>query len=51
MPNKEKVGKVTRQAGDGDCQVEAEGFERHNEEAALPVVAGTARSMGIDVLD
>lgn len=50
MPNKEKVGKVTRKQVLEICKMKANDLNAVNEEAAFRVVAGTARSMGIDVV-
>jgi large subunit ribosomal protein L11 len=48
-PNKEKVGKVTRQQVMEIVKLKAKDLNASKEEAAFRVVAGTARSMGIDV--
>jgi len=50
-PNKEKVGKVTRQQVLEIVKLKAKDLNATSEEAAFRVVAGTARSMGIDVTD
>lgn len=49
-PNKEKVGKVTRQQMLDIVKLKQKDLNALNEEAAIRVVAGTARSMGIDVV-
>lgn len=51
VPNREKVGKLTRKdlqaiAGDKMQDMNAESLE-----AAINIVAGTARSMGIDIVE
>jgi large subunit ribosomal protein L11 len=51
MPNKEKVGKVTRQQVLEIVKLKTKDLNATNEEAAFRVVAGTARSMGIEVQD
>ena len=50
-PNKDKVGKVTRKQVLDIVKLKFKDMNTTNEEAAFRVVAGTARSMGIDVLD
>jgi large subunit ribosomal protein L11 len=50
-PNKEKVGKVTRQQVLEIVKLKAPDLNATNPEAAFRVIAGTARSMGIEVLD
>src|SRR5207302_11109585 len=49
MHNKEKVGKVTRKQVMEIVKMKLKDMNATNEEAAFRVVAGTARSMGIDV--
>jgi large subunit ribosomal protein L11 len=49
-PNKEKVGKVTRQQVMDIVKLKAKDLNATSEEAAFRVIAGTARSMGIEVL-
>jgi large subunit ribosomal protein L11 len=51
MPNKEKVGKVTRKQVLEIVKLKQKDLNTISEEAGYHVVAGTARSMGIDVLD
>ena len=48
-PNKEKVGKVTRKQVLEIVKLKMKDLNATNEEAAFRVVAGTARSMGIEV--
>ena len=50
VPNKEKVGKVTRKQVLEIVKMKAKDLNAVNEEAAFRVIAGTARSMGIDVV-
>ena len=50
MPNKDKVGKVTRKQILEIVKLKKEDLNATDEEAAFRVVAGTARSMGIEVL-
>jgi large subunit ribosomal protein L11 len=50
-PNKDKVGKVTRQQILEIVRTKSKDLNSSDEAAASRMVAGTARSMGIDVLD
>ena len=49
-PNKEKVGKVTRKQVLDIVRLKSKDLNATSEEAALRVIAGTARSMGIEVV-
>ena len=49
-PNKDKVGKVTRKQVLEIVKMKKNDLNAINEEAAFRVIAGTARSMGIDVV-
>ena len=49
-PNKDKVGKVTRKQVLDIVKMKAKDLNASDEEAAFRIVAGTARSMGIEVL-
>src|SRR5476651_264415 len=49
-PNKEKVGKVTRKQVLDIVKLKAKDLNSTSDEASFRVVAGTARSMGIDVV-
>jgi len=49
-PNKEKVGKVTRRQVLDIVKLKQKDLNAANEEAAFRIIAGTARSMGIDVV-
>ena len=51
VPNKEKVGKVTRKQVLEIVKIKAKDLNAANEDAAFRVIAGTARSMGIDVVE
>jgi large subunit ribosomal protein L11 len=51
VPNKEKVGKVTRKQVLEIVKLKASDLNAVAEEAAVRVIAGTARSMGIEVVD
>src|SRR5213592_2483698 len=48
-PNKEKVGKVTKKQVLDIVKIKFKDMNATNEEAAFRVIAGTARSMGIEV--
>ena len=48
-PNKEKVGKVNRKQVMDIVKLKMRDLNATNEEAAFRIVAGTARSMGIEV--
>lgn len=50
-PNKDKVGKVTRKQVLDIVKIKLADMNATNEDAAFRVIAGTARSMGIEVLD
>jgi len=50
-PNKEKVGKVTRKQVLDIVKMKKKDLNATSEEAAFRIVAGTARSMGIEVVD
>ena len=49
-PNKEKVGKVTRKQVLDIVKLKMKDMNATSEEAAIRVIAGTARSMGIEVV-
>ena len=49
-PNKEKVGKVTRKQILDIIKLKTKDLNANNEEAAFRMIAGTARSMGIEVV-
>jgi large subunit ribosomal protein L11 len=51
VPNKEKVGKVTRKQVQEIVKLKMVDLNATSEEAAFRVIAGTARSMGIEVTD
>jgi large subunit ribosomal protein L11 len=48
-PNKEKVGTVTRAQLLEIVRTKANDLNHHDDEAAIRIIAGTARSMGIEV--
>lgn len=51
VPHKDKVGKVTRKQILEIIKLKKDDLSTNSEEAAIRVIAGTARSMGIDVVD
>jgi len=48
-PNKDKVGKVTRKQVMEIVKLKAKDLNTSDEEAAFRIIAGTARSMGLEV--
>jgi len=48
-PNKEKVGVVTRDQLREIAEMKARDLNAHDEDAAIQIISGTARSMGIEV--
>jgi len=50
VPHKEKVGKVTRKQILEIIKMKGSDLHANSEEAAIRVISGTARSMGIDVV-
>src|SRR4030095_13523787 len=50
-PNKEKVGKVTRKQVMEIVKMKGKDLNANSDEAAFRVVSGTARSMGIEVVE
>jgi Ribosomal protein L11 len=50
-PNKEKVGKVTRKQVMDIVKMKKNDMNATSDEAAFRVVAGTARSMGIEIVN
>ena len=51
VPNRDKVGKVTRKQVLEIVKMKAKDLNASNEDAAARMIAGTARSMGIEVID
>ena len=50
-PNKTKVGKVTRKQVLEIVKVKAKDLNSRNDEAGFRIIAGTARQMGLEVVD
>ena len=51
VPNRDKVGKVTKKQLLEIARTKAKDLNARSDEAAIRVIAGTARNMGIDVVD
>jgi len=51
VPNKEKVGKVTRKQVMEIVKIKQKDLNANSEEAAFRMIAGTARNMGIEIVD
>ncbi len=51
VPNREKVGTVTRKQCAEIAKLKKKDLNSNSEEAAILIIAGTARSMGIDVIN
>lgn len=51
MPNRDKVGKVTKAQVRKIAELKMPDLNANDVEAAMAIVAGTARSMGIEVVD
>ena len=51
VPNREKVGKVTRAQVREIAKLKQQDLNASSEEAAMRMVEGTARSMGVDVTE
>lgn len=51
VPNKEKVGTVTRKQVLEICETKKNDLNAKDEDAAFHIIVGTARSMGLEVVD
>ncbi len=51
VPNKDKVGTVTRKQVLEICETKKNDLNAKDEDAAFNIIAGTARSMGLEVVD
>lgn len=51
VPNREKVGKVTRKQVLEIVEIKKNDLNAKDEDAAFNIIAGTARSMGLEVID
>jgi large subunit ribosomal protein L11 len=50
-PNKEKVGKVTRKQVMDIVKTKGKDLNSRNDEAGFRIIAGTARQMGLEIVD
>ena len=50
-PNREKVGRVTRSQLVEIAELKAPDLNAHDPDAAVQIIAGTARSMGLEVVE
>ena len=51
VPNRDKVGKLTKSQVDKIAEIKGPDLRVGSKEAAANVVAGTARSMGVDIVE
>lgn len=51
IPNREKVGKVTRKQVMEIVETKKADLNAKDEDSAYKIIAGTARSMGLDIVD
>ena len=51
VPNKDKVGKVTKAQIKEIVEIKKKDLNAENEEAAMRIIEGSARSMGIEVIN
>ncbi len=51
VPNRDKVGTVTRKQVLEICEIKKNDLNATTEDAAFHIIAGTARSMGLEVVD
>lgn len=51
VPNRDKVGKITRRQAIEIAKKKLQDMNAYDEEAAANIVLGTARSMGIDLVE
>jgi len=51
IPNKEKVGKVTAEQVQKIAQTKFKDLNAYDVEGAVKIIEGTARSMGIEIID
>ncbi len=50
-PNRNKVGKITKDQVRKICEMKKEDLNARDMDAAMMMIAGTARSMGIEIVD
>lgn len=51
VPNKEKIGRITREQLRRIAEIKAPDLNAADTDAAISMVAGTCRSMGVEVVD
>jgi large subunit ribosomal protein L11 len=51
VPNRDKVGKVTRKQLLEIARTKAKDLNSRTDEAAINIIAGTARNMGLEIVD
>jgi large subunit ribosomal protein L11 len=51
MPNRDKVGKITREQAKEICETKMKDLNARDIDAAMRMVEGTARSMGVEIID
>jgi large subunit ribosomal protein L11 len=51
VPNKDKVGKITKKQLLEIAKQKTDGLNSYDDETAIKIIAGTCRSMGVDVID
>jgi len=51
VPNRDKVGKVTKKQLLEIAKLKAKDLNSRSDEAAIRIIAGTARNMGLDVVE
>ena len=51
VPHTQKVGKVTRKQLEEIAKIKWEDLNAHDMDAAVKIIAGSARSMGLDVVE
>jgi large subunit ribosomal protein L11 len=51
VPNRDKVGQITRAQVKEICEAKMQDLNARTEESAMRMVEGTARSMGVEVID
>jgi large subunit ribosomal protein L11 len=50
-PNRDKVGRITRQQVKDICEMKMDDLNARDLDAAMRMVEGTARSMGVEIVD
>jgi len=50
QPNRDKVGRITRKQAEEICKMKMKDLNARDMEAAMKMVEGTARSMGVEIV-